>query len=192
MSEENPIIHSKVILERLEKITNGVDYNDYFRPEYSKLIKTGLDIADVDHFPVAVGVLGKALEKQIAEFVQNGLKNKRQFQVNSHDHGIAKIKKKFGSSSHYNRVNLLHGDEVSFSKKNNDGTTTTYKYKLHGRHKMLKDSDYHELINIKNARNDVFHDCSEERENEIEAMAHTYFERGIMILAKLEKLNTSM
>lgn len=169
---------SEIINDRLKSIFKDKEYDEFFREEYSKLFKECLDIADIDYYVTAVGVLGKALENQIVELTSTALKNKTQFQINSNSLTIGGIRKILQKTNHFNRLKLFAGEEVTIDHNR-------LKLKKH----ILKKDDYHELDAIRDARNDAFHGCSEERASIIKAKALTYLERGIVVLAQLEMLN---
>lgn len=167
---------SEIISGRLSKIMDGKDYDEFFRENYAKMFKECLDIADIDYFVTAVGILGKALENQVKEYFNNKIISKSKFSINTRSYSIKKIKDEF--ATHFNRIKLLNGQEVRINGNS---------YKL--KRSLLKDDDYNELLAISRARNDSFHGCEEDRYNEIDAKAYSYIERGIVILAMLEKQN---
>lgn len=169
---------SDIISGRMKRILGEKEVDEFFRPQYYKMLKECLDILDISYYPTAVGVLGKALENEIKEFLKNSIKSKKMLSVNSGDYSKARIIKAFDSESHDKRVKFLNGELVKIDNK---------EYKL--KRKLLKLEDYNELLAIKNVRNDVFHGCSDERYIEIEAKSYSYLERGIIILTMLEKLN---
>lgn len=169
---------SEIISGRLSKIMGGMDYDEFFRENYAKMFKECLDIADIEYFVTAVGILGKALENQVKEYFIKKLTSKTMFDVNTGNYGISKIRDEFVKGSHFNRINLLNGQMVSIKGKN---------YKL--KRSLLKDEDYNELLSISRARNDSFHGCDDERYNEIDGKAQSYIDRGVVILAMLEKQN---
>ena len=170
---------SEIISGRISKVMDGMEYDEFFREKYAKMFKECLDIADIEYFVTAVGILGKALESQIKEYFINQVTRKTMFDVNTQNYGIAKIRKEFEKTSHYNRIELLNGKEVTINRK---------KYRL--KRSLLKDEDYNELLSISRARNDSFHECDEDRYNEIDAKAQSYLDRGVVILAMLEKKNS--
>jgi hypothetical protein len=169
---------SEVISGRLSKVMNGIDYDEFFRENYAKMFKECLDIADIEYFVTAVGILGKALENQVKEYFVNKVTIKTMFSINTGDYSIKKIRAEFVKGSHFNRIKLLNGQEVKIDGKS---------YKL--KRSLLKEEDYNELLAISRARNDSFHGCDEERYNEIDAKAQSYIDRGVVILAMLEKHN---
>lgn len=173
---------SEIINNRLLKVTNGIDLEEFFRPEYYRQLKECLDIIDIDYSVTAVGILGKALENQLKEYIDVKIKSKNDFSVNNNNHTIRQIKKNLHSINHAMRLNLANCQLI----KLNSGTI---EYKL--KRKILKDEDFNEMMNISRARNDAFHGCDDERYREIEGKAYTYIERGVVILAVLEKINTA-
>lgn len=172
---------SLIIHGRLAKMLGDKDIEEYFRTEYYIQLKECLDILDIDYSVTAVGILGKALEKQLIEYLLKSIKNKRYLTENSKNHSVEKIRKTLIGATHFKRLELAMG------KKTNFGDNTIYQLKK----KLLKDEDYQEILNISRARNDAFHGCDEMRYGEIEAKAFTYIERGVAILASLERENTS-
>ncbi|HCL4558105.1 TPA: hypothetical protein N2E03_003750 [Clostridium botulinum] len=167
---------SEVISGRISKIMDGLEYDEFFRESYAKMFKECLDIADIEYYVTAVGILGKALENQIKEYFNKKVKNKTMFSINTGNYSIKKIREQF--NTHFNRIKLLNGKEVKINGKN---------YKL--KRSLLKDEDYNELLSISRARNDSFHGCEEERYLEIEAKSQSYIDRGVVIFAMLEKQN---
>lgn len=167
---------SEVITNRISKIMGGLEYEEFLRENYAKMLKECLDIADIEYFVTAVGILGKALENQIKDYFINKVKSKRMFDINSNNYGISKIRKEVIRTNHYNRINLLNGQEVMINGKS---------YKL--RMKLLKDEDYNELLAISRARNLSFHGCTDDEYDEIDSKAQSYIDRGVAILIKLEK-----
>lgn len=169
---------SEIISGRLSKIMDGKEYEEFFREKYAKMLKECLDIADIDYFVTAVGILGKALENQVKEYFINKVTNKTMFSVNTGNYAIKKIREEFVKGNHFNRIKLLNGQEVTINRKS---------YKL--KRSLLKEQDYNELVAISRARNDSFHGCDEERYNEIYGMSQSFIDRGVVILAMLEKQN---
>lgn len=169
---------SDIISGRVLKIMDGMDYDDFFRDNYAKMFKECLDIVDIDYYVTAVGILGKALENEIKEYFVNRVTSKTMFSVNTGNYAISKIRKIVNKAAHFDRITLLNGQQVTIDRK-------TYKLKR----QLLKQEDYNELLSISRARNDAFHGCDDERYNEIDAKAQSYIDRGIVILAMLEKIN---
>ncbi len=170
---------SEVINGRILRVMDGKDPEEFFRSNYYNIFKECLDIADIEYYVTAVGILGKALENEVKEYTNKTLKNKNMFSTNTPNLPIDKIRKIFAKESHFNRIKLLNLQEVTVSGK---------RFKL--KKKFLKDEDYNELLAISKARNDAFHGCDEERYNELDAKAQSYIDRGVVILAMLEKINT--
>lgn len=167
---------SEVITQRISKIMGGLEYDEFLRENYAKMLKECLDIADIEYYVTAVGILGKILENQIKDYFINKVKRKTMFNINSNDYGIAKIREEVLKTTHNNRICLLNGQEVTINRK---------KYKL--KVKLLKDEDYNELIAISRARNKSFHGCTDDEYDEIDSKAQSYIDRGVAILIKLEK-----
>jgi hypothetical protein len=172
------IYESEIIRRRLAPMLDGQSIEEFVGPNYEKDVKECLDILDIGYTVTAVGILGRALELCTKEYCESKIKRKTAFEKNTANVSISSIRKKFwgSSSTQAERLKLLNKQEVNKNRN-------TYKLKK----PLLKDEYFHTLENIRNARNDAFHGCSDDEYRELSAKSGYFIEHGIVILVKLIK-----
>ncbi|APO43050.1 hypothetical protein BS614_02530 [Paenibacillus xylanexedens] len=172
------IYESDIIRRRVARMLGEESIESYVGEKYGPAVKECLDILDIGYTVTAVGVLGKALELCTKEYCEMKIKRKTAFILNSANLPISSIRKKFwGSKSNQeSRLKLLNGQVV---------VANTNSFKV--RKVLLKKEYYDALENIRSARNNAFHGCTEDEFKELEAKSGHFIEHGIIILVKLVK-----
>ncbi|RZT23598.1 hypothetical protein [Fictibacillus sp. BK138] len=172
------IYESEIIRRRLASMLDDQSIEELVGPKYEDDVKECLDILDIGYTVTAVGILGRALELCTKEYCEAKIKRKTAFEKNTANVSISTIRKNFwGSKSNQaERLKLLNKQEVNKNRN-------TYKLKKG----LLKDEYFHTLENIRNARNDAFHGCSEDEYKELSAKSGHFIEHGLIILVKLIK-----